>query len=47
MAGVVLNAHPNVPRPEYERLKATLCNCVRHGPASQNRDGHAEILQSG
>jgi RNA-directed DNA polymerase len=43
LAGVVLNAHPNVSRPEYERLKATLCNCVRHGPASQNRAGHADF----
>lgn len=43
LAGVVLNAHPNVPRTEYDRLKAVLCNCVRHGPASQNRDGHADF----
>jgi hypothetical protein len=41
LAGVVVNEHPNVPRPAYDRLKAILTNCARHGPASQNRDGHA------
>jgi hypothetical protein len=43
LAGVVVNAHPNVRREEYNRLKAILTNCVRHGPASQNRDGHADF----
>jgi hypothetical protein len=43
LAGVVVNAHPNVPREEYDRLKAILCNCVRHGPGSQNRSGHADF----
>jgi hypothetical protein len=43
LAGVVLNVHPNVRRDEYDRLKAILCNCARHGPASQNRDGHADF----
>jgi RNA-directed DNA polymerase len=43
LAGVVLNARPNVRRGDYDRLKAILCNCVRHGPASQNRDGHADF----
>jgi RNA-directed DNA polymerase len=43
LAGVVVNAHPNVKRDEYDRLKATLCNCARHGPASQNRDGRADF----
>lgn len=37
VAGVVVNARPNVSRDEFDRLKATLTNCVRHGPASQNR----------
>ncbi|MEM9533171.1 MAG: reverse transcriptase family protein [Pseudomonadota bacterium] len=40
LAGVVVNACPNIPRSDYERLKATLHNCVRFGPASQNRRGH-------
>ncbi len=42
-AGIVLNEHSNVPRREYDRLKAILHNCVMHGPASQNRDGVADF----
>ena len=38
-AGVLLNRHPNVARGEYDQLKAILHNCVRHGPAGQNRAG--------
>jgi hypothetical protein len=43
LAGVVLNRHLNVRRVEYDRLKAILTNCLRHGPASQNRDGHKDF----
>lgn len=43
LCGVVVNAHPNVARPDYDRLKAILTNCRRHGVASQNRDGHADF----
>ncbi len=43
LAGVVVNAHPNRGREEYDRLKAILHNCVRHGPSSQNRAGHADF----
>jgi len=43
LAGLVTNAHANVPRPNFDRLKATLTNCARHGPAGQNRDGHADF----
>jgi hypothetical protein len=39
VTGVVVNAKPNVRRAEFDTLKAILTNCVRHGPASQNRDG--------
>ena len=39
VAGVVVNAKPNTPRAEFDTLKATLTNCARHGPASQNRGG--------
>jgi RNA-directed DNA polymerase len=42
-AGVVLNQHPNIDRREFDRLKAILTNCLRHGPRSQNRDGHPEF----
>ncbi|QDT38111.1 reverse transcriptase family protein [Stratiformator vulcanicus] len=40
VTGVVVNDRPNVSRAAYDRLKATLHNCVRQGPASQNRDEH-------
>jgi hypothetical protein len=43
LAGVVVNRHPNIRRDEYDRLKAILTNCIRHGPAGQNRDGHADF----
>ena len=43
LAGVVLNRRLNVRRVEYDRLKAILTNCLRHGPASQNRDGHKDF----
>jgi hypothetical protein len=43
LAGVVVNARPNVKRADFDELKATLCNCARHGPASQNRDGRADF----
>ena len=43
LAGVVVNMHPNVRRDEFDRLKAILTNCVRHGPASQNRDKHTDF----
>jgi hypothetical protein len=42
-AGVVLNRKLNLPRDDYDRLKAILCNCVRHGPHSQNRAGVADF----
>jgi hypothetical protein len=37
VAGVVVNARPNIRRADYDRLKALLHNCILHGPASQNR----------
>ena len=40
LAGIVINRRPNPDRREYDRLKATLYNCVRFGPHSQNRAGH-------
>jgi hypothetical protein len=42
-AGVVINQATNLPRDEYDRLKATLCNCVRLGPHEQNRAGIADF----
>jgi RNA-directed DNA polymerase len=43
VAGVVVNARPNISRQQYDVLKAILHNCVRHGPASQNRQQHPEF----
>lgn len=43
ITGLVVNAKPSLPRDELDRLKATLHNCVAHGPASQNRDGRADF----
>jgi len=43
LAGVVANDRVNVVRVDFDGLKATLTNCVRHGPASQNRDGHTNF----
>jgi RNA-directed DNA polymerase len=43
LAGIVANKHPNVIRADFDRLKATLTNCVRLGPESQNRDAHARF----
>jgi hypothetical protein len=42
-AGVVLNQHPNVSRVEFDRLKATLTNCLRHGAEGQNREAHSDF----
>lgn len=38
VTGLVVNVKPNVRRRDFDLLKAILTNCVRHGPASQNRD---------
>jgi len=43
VCGLVVNEHPNLPRPDYDRLKALLTNCQRHGPTTQNRDGHTDF----
>ncbi|NJC23926.1 hypothetical protein BJ994_003002 [Arthrobacter pigmenti] len=43
VTGIVVNERANASRPEYERLKAILHNCVRHGPESQNRSGHHDF----
>lgn len=41
--GVVLNERPGIRRDAYDRLKATLHNCVQQGPATQNREGHPDF----
>lgn len=43
VTGVVVNRHPNMAREDFDTLKAILTNCVRHGPASQNREGREDF----
>jgi RNA-directed DNA polymerase len=38
-AGIVINQKINLARYDFDRLKAILSNCVRHGPQGQNRAG--------
>lgn len=43
LAGAVVNARPNLARPEYDALKATLHNCLVRGPATQDRADHPDF----
>ncbi len=43
LAGLVTNQKLNVIRADFDRLKATLANCVCSGPASQNREQHPDF----
>lgn len=43
VTGVVVNERPSPGRREVDRLHAVLHNCVVHGPASQDRDGHPDF----
>lgn len=43
LAGLVLNERPNIARADFDRLKATLTNCIRYGAAGQNRAGHEDF----
>ena len=43
VCGVVINEHPNLPRQEFDRLRAVLHRCAIDGPASQNRDAHVDF----
>lgn len=43
IAGVIVNTRLNVHRAEFDRLKATLTNCIRHGATSQNRQQHPDF----
>lgn len=44
-AGIVINKTTNLRRSEYDKLKAILCNCKRHGGPSQNRDNHPNFRE--
>jgi hypothetical protein len=45
VAGIVVNAHPNLARDEYDRLKAILHDAERHGLAAANRAGHPAFTE--
>ena len=45
VCGIVVNATPNIPRPEYDRLKAILHNAAVHGPAAQGLAGREAELR--
>jgi RNA-directed DNA polymerase len=40
VTGVVVNTRTNVSRRDFDALKATLTNCVRRGPSTQNHARH-------
>ncbi len=45
LAGVVVNRTPSLARVEIERLEATLTNCLRQGPETQNREGRSRFRE--
>ena len=45
LAGLVINQDLNIRRFDFDLLKATLTNCARFDPESQNREGHPHFRQ--
>jgi hypothetical protein len=45
LAGMVTNQRLNPPRKDFDALKAILTNCIRHGPADQNREAHPNFRE--
>jgi RNA-directed DNA polymerase len=45
VTGLGVNDHANVPRDEYDRLKAILHTCAIKGPESQNRAGRDDFRE--
>lgn len=43
LAGAVVNDRPNIARDDFDALKATLHNCLKLGPSSQDRAGLADF----
>jgi len=43
VTGIMVNAHINVARRDYDALRATLHNCIVSGPVSQNRAAHPDF----
>ncbi len=45
LTGLVVNQRVNIRRVDFDELKATLTNCVRSGPKSQNRDAYPNFKE--
>lgn len=45
VTGIVVNEHPNLARPEFDRLKAILHDCRRNGAEAANREHHPDFRQ--
>ncbi|MFK7944056.1 MAG: reverse transcriptase domain-containing protein [Paracoccaceae bacterium] len=43
ITGLTVNRHPNIPRRDFDRLKAVLTNCIRHSASSQKRLEHPDF----
>lgn len=43
VTGIVVNEHTNVPRREFDRLKAILHNSATYGPSTQNHGQHSDF----
>jgi hypothetical protein len=43
LAGLVVNKRINIRRQDFDLLKAILTNCIRLGPATQNREQHSNF----
>ncbi len=43
LAGTVINQKPNLPRTEFDQLKAILHNCIHQGTENQNRHDHTDF----
>jgi RNA-directed DNA polymerase len=43
VTGVVVNERPNVPRREFDRLKATLRDAAKKGPSAANREDRPDF----
>jgi hypothetical protein len=45
VTGITVNRRTNLPREDYDTLRAILTNCRRHGPETQNRTGVANFRE--
>ncbi|MCF6228504.1 MAG: reverse transcriptase family protein [Planctomycetes bacterium] len=45
VTGVVVNEKTNLPRREFDKIKAIIHNCIKHGPATQNHAQHENFKE--